>query len=326
MKVLVTGGAGFIGSNLVERLLLRGDSVILFDNLSRCGVEKNISWLKKTCKTNKLKIVKADIRNFSKVLEMVKGVDVIFHLAAQVAVTSSVANPREDFEINLLGTLNVLEAARCQKKKPIVIYSSTNKVYGKLSLKDEKIGNGIKETQPLDFYSPYGVSKGASDQYVHDYARIYGLPTVVFRQSCVYGQHQMGMEDQGWLAHFVISVLKGKTINIFGDGKQIRDLLYVDDLIDAYLLAVEKIEKVRGEIFNIGGGRANAISIIDAIKLIEKKTGRKVKLKFAKERPGDQKIFISNNKKLKDLLGFSVKTNYSQGLDKLISWLQNQNP
>lgn len=651
-NVLITGGAGFIGSNLAKRLLLEGINVTIYDNFSRCGVEKNIDWLRKNFKNN-LKVIKGDVRNFKSLLKVVKGVDTIFHLAAQVAVTTSVINPMEDFEINILGTLNVLEAAKAQKKKPIVVYSSTNKVYG--DLKGVKIGNGVTEKQNLDFHSPYGCcyssdtdvltkngwkkffdvkktdkvltynlkrklaeyqipidyfeyqysgkmyvqhnrrletcvtphhnmlvswdcnhdelenpkilpakniygktmayllaanvddgkmekyfklpeikvgehkhrfksklipmnswlrflgwylsegncnessktgncrivlttfyrieeainvmiaiglspvidhhhivatsrqlyeylknfgkshdkyipfeikqlhpkqlnillkslldgdgnqvsknswryttvssrladdfqeiaircgmsasktldkqgffrvhigttktaqcnqgknrsewidyngktyclnvpnsilmvrqngrayfsgnSKGSADQYVRDYYRIYDLPTIVFRQSCVYGERQMGIEDQGWLAHFAISALKGRSINIFGDGKQVRDLLYVQDLIDAYLVAVKNIKKSKGEIFNIGGGKENAISIIKAIRIIEKKLGIKIKLKFLKVRPGDQKVFISNNSKIKKILGFKLKTNYNDGLDNLIKWLTQE--
>jgi len=308
---------------LAERLLSAGEKVIIFDNFSRDGVEKNISWLRKNKKSRNLKVIRGDVRNYKNVLKWVKGVDVVFHLAAQVAVTNSVKDPREDFEINAGGTLNVIEASRLQKKMPVVVYSSTNKVYGEL--KAVKIGNGIKETQPLDFHSPYGCSKGTADQYVRDYARIYGLPTVVFRQSCVYGERQMGMEDQGWIAHFAIRALKNEPITIFGDGKQVRDLLYVDDLIDAYLLAVKNIGKCKGEVFNIGGGIKNAVSLMKAISLVEDKTKRKIKLKFGKVRPGDQKIFISDNSKLKKVLGFHIKTGYSQGLTNLITWLQNQN-
>lgn len=323
MKALITGGAGFIGSNLAARLLLGGLKVIIFDNFSRDGVEKNISWLRKNKNSRNLKVIRGDVRSYKNVLKWVKGIDVVFHLAAQVAVTSSVADPREDFEINAGGTLNVIEAARLQKKMPVVIYASTNKVYGEL--KSVKIGKGITETQCLDFFSPYGCSKGAADQYVRDYARIYGLPTVVFRQSCIYGERQIGMEDQGWLAHFAIRALKNEPITIFGDGKQVRDLLYVDDLIDAYLVAVKNINKCRGEVFNIGGGSRNAVSLLKAISLIESKTKRKIKLNFGKVRPGDQKIFISDNAKLQKVLGFHIKTGYSQGLTNLITWLQNQN-
>jgi CDP-paratose 2-epimerase len=320
MRALITGGAGFIGSNLANRLLSRGDTVIIFDNFSREGVRGNISWLKKNCDTTKLKIVKADVRDYKNVLKYTHRVDAIFHLAAQVAVTTSVDSPREDFEVNAGGTLNVLEAARTQKKMPIVVYSSTNKVYG--SLENVKIGNGITEKQAIDLYSPYGCSKGAADQYTHDYARIYGLPTVVFRQSCVYGQRQLGTEDQGWLAHFVIQALNRKPVTIFGDGRQVRDLLFVDDLIESYLLAVENIDKCKGEIFNIGGGRENAISILKAISLVEERVGIKIKLKSGRVRPGDQKVFISDNTKLQKVLGFQVKTSYSEGLNNLITWLQ----
>lgn len=322
MIALITGGVGFIGSNLADRLLSMGSQVIIFDNFSRTGVEKNAKWLKQKYKKD-LKIIKSDVRDVKSVGNWSKGVDVVFHLAAQVAVTTSIVNPIEDFEVNALGTLNILEAARIQKKPPIIVYSSTNKVYG--ALESVKIGEGIRENQPLDFHSPYGCSKGSADQYVCDYARTYGLSTIIFRQSCVYGERQMGMEDQGWLAHFIIKALKGEPVNIFGDGKQIRDLLYVGDLIDAYLLSVNNIVKTKGEVFNIGGGVKNAVSILDAINLIERRLDKKIKLNFGPSRPGDQKIFISNNTKLKNILGFKVKTGYIQGLETLIQWLQNQN-
>lgn len=321
MKVLITGGAGFIGSNLARKLLKDNNNIVtIYDNFSRSGVEKNIKWLKKEDKFKKLKVIKGDVRDFIKIKKVIKGMDCVFHLAAQVAVTTSVSDPREDFEINVLGTLNVLEAVRELQQKTMVIYSSTNKVYG--DLKGVKIGQGVKESQNLDFHSPYGVSKGSADQYVRDYFRIYGIPTIVFRQSCVYGERQMGVEDQGWLAHFAIQALKGKPINIFGDGKQVRDLLYIDDLIDAYLLAVKKINKCQGEIFNIGGGIKNSISIINAISLIEKKLNTKITLNYHDTRPGDQKVFISDNSKLNKVLGFKIKTDYNKGLDKLLLWLR----
>lgn len=320
MKVLVTGGVGFIGSNLCHRLIQDNNEVIAYDNFSRKGVESNALWLKKEDKNKRLKIVKGDVRDFNKLKKYIKGVDIVFHLAAQVAVTTSVVNPREDFEINVGGTLNVLEAARIQKNIPIVVYSSTNKVYG--DLVGVSVGKGITENQNLDFHSPYGCSKGAAEQYVRDYFRIYKVPTVVFRQSCVYGERQIGIEDQGWLAHFAIKILKNEPINIFGDGKQIRDLLYIEDLLDAYLLAVKKINKSKGNIFNIGGGIKNSVSIISAIKLLEKKVNKKVILKFQKVRPGDQKVFISDNTKLNSLLGFKVKTDYNDGINKLLIWLQ----
>lgn len=321
MNALITGGAGFIGSNLASRLLKNGNKVIIYDNFSRPNVGKNINWLRKQVVGTRLQVIEGDIRDFEKLKKYTESVDVIFHLAAQVAVTTSVSDPREDFEINALGTLNVLEAVKMQKKKPIIIYSSTNKVYGHI---DEVSKNGVNEDQPLDFYSPYGCSKGSADQYVRDYARIYNLSTVVFRQSCVYGPRQFGVEDQGWLAHFVIKAINNEPITIFGDGKQIRDLLYIDDLIDAYLLAIKKIKKVRGEVINIGGGVKNSLSLKKSLKLLEKKLGKKIKIKYKKIRPGDQKVFISDNSKAESLLGFGVKTSYSDGLEKLIKWLQEE--
>lgn len=322
---LITGGAGFIGSNLANRLLAQGGNVVIYDNFSRPNVEKNVAWLKSLKQKGKLSVIKADVRDFGALKKRIKNTDVVFHLAAQVAATTSVTDPRQDFEINVGGTINVLEAVRLSKKPPIVVYSSTNKVYGELSKTNLKnIGKGITENQPLDFHSPYGCSKGAADQYVRDYSRIYNIPTIVFRQSCIYGPRQFGVEDQGWLAHFAICALSKKPITIFGDGKQIRDLLYVEDLIDAYLLAVENINKCNGEIFNIGGGKENNLSLIQSIKLLEKYLDTKIKLNFQGVRPGDQNIFISDNTKLKKVLGFAIKTRYSDGLERLIAWLTSQ--
>jgi CDP-paratose 2-epimerase len=225
-------------------------------------------------------------------------------------------------ETNVVGTVNVLESARKSKNKPAVIYASTNKVYG--SLENVVVGHGVTEDQPLDFHSPYGCSKGAADQYVRDYSRIYGLQTVVFRQSCVYGPRQFGVEDQGWLAHFAIQAINGKPITIFGDGNQVRDLLYIDDLIDAYLKAYKNIDKVSGQIFNIGGGVENAISLNKSIKLLKVLLNTKIILKYKEVRPGDQKVYISDNSKLKKHLGFVVKTGYSNGLPKLLTWLKEK--
>ncbi len=321
MEALITGGTGFIGTNLSLSLAKKGWKVRIFDNLSRGGTNRNIDFLKRNVNGKKLKIVIGDIRDFPKLKDNI-GVDVIFHLAAQVAVTNSVLNPREDFEVNALGSLNVLEAARAARHKPVVVYSSTNKVYGNLN--GVKIGKGVKENQPLDLYSPYGCSKGAADQYARDYYRIYNLPTVVFRQSCIYGPHQMGVEDQGWVAHFAKKVLNSEPITIFGTGKQVRDLLYVDDLVEAYLTAVKEVKKSQGQVFNIGGGIANSIGIVDAIRWLEKELNVKANLKYAKVRPGDQKIFISDNSKLKKVLGFEIKTSYNDGLRKLLLWLQEE--
>lgn len=330
-KALITGGAGFIGINLAEKLLKKGWKLSIFDNLSREGSNKNLDWLQNNYKLPKLKVYIKDIRDEGALREAVKGVDVIFHLAAQTALTTSIKNPREDFGVNAQGTLNVLEVARVSRKKPLVLYSSTNKVYGgmedikfiegkaRYSYKD--FPEGIAEDFPLDFHSPYGCSKGAADQYTRDYYRVFGLPTVVFRQSCIYGPHQMGIEDQGWLAHFVISAIFGRPITIYGDGKQVRDVLYIDDLIDAFLKAVYKINKAAGQVYNIGGGNENSLSLCEFINLLEKKLGVKMRTKYADWRQGDQKVFISDNRKLKKDLNWRPKTLYEKGVERLIDWI-----
>ena len=265
----VTGGAGFIGSNYVHRLLKRGENVTVYDNLSR--TKRNIEWLKGEFGNNAFQLVVGDVRDANRITESAKDADVIVHLAGQVAVTTSVIDPREDFESNALGTFNVLEAARTSERNPIFIYASTNKVYGgmeEVALFEEPtrwrykdLIQGCPETQPLDFHSPYGCSKGTGDQYVRDYSRIYGLRSVVYRQSCIYGTRQFGIEDQGWVAWFIIAAVTGKPITIYGDGKQVRDILFVDDLLDAYDLAVEKIDVVKGQVYNLGGGPQNVMSI-----------------------------------------------------------------
>ena len=261
-RYLITGGAGFIGANYVHRLLERGEGVIIYDDLSRHGTEANVAWLQAKHGKEAFGLRVADVRDAGALAEAARGVDVLAHLAAQVAVTTSVTDPRTDFEVNALGTFNALEAARRAGTNPVFLYASTNKVYG--GMEDVAVVEeatrycyrdyplGIPETRPLDFHSPYGCSKGAGDQYVRDYARIYGLPTVVFRQSCIYGPRQMGVEDQGWVAWFIIAAVTGKPITIYGDGKQVRDVLYIDDLLDCYDAAVEHIDVAAGEVYNVG--------------------------------------------------------------------------
>lgn len=331
MKWLITGGAGFIGCNVAKRLLDIGDEVIIFDNLSRKGTDINLKWLRDQ---GKFDFIKGDVRNFNelkRVSKKHKDIDVVLHLAAQVAVTTSVANPREDFEINALGTFNVCEAVRQFMPDAILLYASTNKVYGEM--KDikvvEKNGryeyadllSGVSEDKPLDFHSPYGCSKGAADQYVLDYSRIYNLKTVSFRQSCIYGYHQFGIEEQGWVAWFTICAVTGRKITIYGDGKQVRDILFVDDLIDCYINAVKKINTASGKAFNIGGGTENAISLLELIKILENITGKKIKYNFANRRPGDQKIFISNINKAKRELDWSPKIKKEEGIALLYKWI-----
>ena len=334
-RILITGGAGFIGTNLAAFLLKKGKRVRIFDNLSREGTEKNIRWLN-GLKGN-LEIIIGDIRKEKKVKEAAKNTDVIYHFAAQVAVTGSVADPREDFEINALGTLNLLEAMRKFSPESILLFSSTNKVYGELTppplsspLEGEDEGGGkilcdkfaISESQLLDFYSPYGCSKGAADQYVRDYSRIYGLRTIVFRQSCIYGPHQFGNEDQGWVAHFAISALKEKKITIYGDGKQVRDVLDIDDLISVFQLALKNIARTKGEVYNIGGGKQNSISLLEFIAKLEELTGKKISYTFSDWRPGDQKIYVSEIKKAKRDFNWEPKVRVDEGIKRLLNWIK----
>lgn len=335
MKYLITGGAGFIGSNLAKYLLDRNEEVIVFDNLSRKGTELNIRHLKKSYKNN-LEFVQSDIRDISSLKKSMLYADVVFHLAGHVSITGSIENPREDFEVNVVGSLNILESARAMKKPPILIYSSTNKVYGNLlslpmvekdtryEFIDPKDVNGVTEFSQLDFYTPYGCSKGSADQYFVDYSRVFNLPTIVFRQSCIYGPHQLGVEDQGWVAWFLIASELGLPINIYGNGKQVRDILFVDDLIGAYMKAIEKIKITRGQVYNIGGGKDLTYSIWrefqDKIKLFIKKDPG---VNFFDWRPGDQKIFYSNNSKLLRDINWKPTTTSEVGLEKLYSWIRN---
>jgi len=332
-QYLITGGAGFIGSNYAARLLEHGEDVVVFDNLSRVGAQRNIDWLNDTFGKDSFRLIQADIRDFSKIRQAAGGADVIVHLAAQVAVTTSVREPREDFEINALGTFNVLEAARASDRNPIVLYASTNKVYGGMEdvgvigeetrYRYADLPMGVSEAQPLDFHSPYGCSKGAGDQYVRDYGRIYGLPTVVLRQSCIYGPRQFGVEDQGWLAWFVIAAVIGKPISIYGDGKQVRDILFVEDLLDAYDLCVERIEEVSGAIYNIGGGPENTISVwAEFGPLLEALLGRKLPVRMDDWRPGDQRIFVSDIRKAERELGWIPKVSVQKGLERLFTWVK----
>jgi CDP-paratose 2-epimerase len=328
MRALVTGGIGFIGTNLSHRLLSDGNEVILFDNLSRAGVQHNLDWLKAT-HGNKLQLVQGDIRDFDAVLTAIQNVDAVFHLAAQVAVTTSVSNPREDFSINAQGTLNVLEAARRQEPMPVVLYTSTNKVYGGLEhlgvverssrYEFENLPEGVSEACPLDFHSPYGCSKGAADQYVRDYHRIYGLPSIVLRMSCIYGPHQFGNEDQGWVAHFCITGIRGGRLTIYGDGKQVRDLLCVDDLVELMLRACNNINRTAGQVFNVGGGPTNTISVWTEFQdVLRPLVGELPSMNFDGFRPGDQKIYVSDIRKAETLLSWAPRVKIPEGLGMLI--------
>ena len=305
-SILITGGAGFVGSNLAERLLSRPETrVRVLDSLARPGVEHNLAWLQTMEGADRLEFIEADVRDAAAVNRAARDVTEIYHLAAQVAVTTSVDAPREDMEVNVVGTFNVLEAARQSGRRPYLLFTSTNKVYGSLEgvpvhvegrryCADEAAFEGVRENEALDFHSPYGCSKGAADQYVRDYGRIYDLPTTVFRMSCIAGPRQFGTEDQGWVAHFLYSVLEGRPITIYGDGFQVRDVLHVADLVDAIEAAWRSRAQTAGQIYNLGGGMERAVSITEMLAAIERVTGRKPVLQFSGTRPGDQPLYISD--------------------------------
>ncbi|MDP2994362.1 MAG: GDP-mannose 4,6-dehydratase [Anaerolineales bacterium] len=332
-KYFITGGAGFIGSNYVSRLLERGEKVTIYDNLSRAGAPRNLAWLQEKFGEAAFRLTVGDVRDAALLTVSSRAADVIIHLAAQVAVTTSVVKPREDFEINAQGTFNVLEAARLNERKPVILYASTNKVYG--GMEDVKVVEdatrwryadlplGCPETQPLDFHSPYGCSKGTGDQYVRDYARIYGLPSVVLRQSCIYGPRQFGVEDQGWVAWMIIAAVTGRPLTIYGDGKQIRDVLHVDDLLNAYDAAIAKIDTVQGQVYNLGGGPENTMSIWTEFgPLLEKLLGKPVPVRRGDWRPGDQKVFVADIRKAGRELGWKPKVGVEAGVGRLFEWVR----
>ena len=330
MKWFITGGAGFIGANAAKRLLDRGDSVVVYDNLSRRGSSMNLQWFA----SDRLQFVGGDVRDFARLSGAIRDVNpgVVLHLAGQVAVTTSVEHPREDFEINALGAFNVCESVRTQARDAILLNASTNKVYGELPgvsvverarrYEYADLRFGVSETQPLDFHSPYGCSKGAADQYIHDYARIYGIRSVNFRQSCIYGRRQFGIEDQGWVAWFVIAAISESPITIYGDGKQVRDVLFVDDLVDCYIAAVDKIDRAAGLSFNIGGGPARTLSLLELVEMIERRLRRKLHVRFSGWRPGDQRVFISDIRKAAEVLGWTPKTDVDRGVEALFEWTE----
>lgn len=340
MKILVTGGAGFVGSHVAEYYANKGDEIVIFDNLSRAellgyktsNAMYNWNYLKGY---KNIELVKGDIRDGEGIKNIAKDVDAIIHTAAQTAVTTSVKDPRTDFEINALGTFNVLEAARLSKKDPCVIFCSTNKVYGdnvnkipvrekekRYEFADEKYKNGIPEDFPTDLceHTPYGSSKFAADIYVQDYAQRNEINAAVFRMSCIYGTRQFGVEDQGWVAWFTIATLLEKAITIYGDGKQVRDVLYVADLVSAYDSFINK--KIENGVYNIGGGAENTISLLELLDMIEKKTGKKPEISFDDWRSSDQKVYISNISKAKKELEWEIRKNVKEGICKLIDWVE----
>jgi CDP-paratose 2-epimerase len=330
---VVFGGAGFVGCNLAHRLLRDGRRVLVLDSLARRGVERNLRWLKQE-HGDRLQVEIADVRDARAVRSAVRGASQVFHFAAQVAVTTSLADPVEDFEVNARGTLNVLEAVRAQPDPPSVIFTSTNKVYGGLpDLAFERGGrryqpadgevrrNGIGEGRPLEFESPYGCSKGCADQYVLDYARTFGIPAVVFRMSCIYGPRQFGNEDQGWVAHFLLRALQMRPLTLYGDGLQVRDVLFVEDLVDAFLLAQANRDRVSGEAFNIGGGPERTVSLLELLDRIEKLCGVLPPLRFETCRPGDQRYYVSDIRKFQAATGWRPRVGVDEGVLRLREWL-----
>jgi CDP-paratose 2-epimerase len=340
LHAIVTGGAGFIGSNVAATFLRDGYQVTVLDSLARPGSERNLAWLERQPGGPRLRFVRADVRDADLVRRLVGAPDVhlVFHLAAQTAVTTSVADPRTDLEVNVLGTHNVLEGLRASAAAvpPLLFYTSTNKVYGALrqrSVREERTryrfadadldAHGVSEAEPLDFHSPYGCSKGAADQYVRDYARIYALRTVVFRMSCIYGPRQFGNEDQGWVAHFTRAVVAGRPLTIYGNGKQVRDLLYIDDLVRAFQLAAQHSERTVGRVYNIGGGTANSISIWEELRpKLEKVAGRRVSATLDGWRPGDQPVYVSDTRQAQRDFGWRPQVRVEEGLERLWAWAQ----
>jgi CDP-paratose 2-epimerase len=332
--MVVTGGSGFIGSNLADALMSDGEDVVVLDNLCRTGVERNMEWLRQKHR-DRFHMVLCDVRNLRAMSPVIAEAKCVFHLAGQTAVTTSMVNPQEDFEVNARGTLNVLEAVRGSGRKIPVIFASTNKVYGALSgfdlaerddaykpLDAKRRRHGVGETQHLDFCTPYGCSKGVADQYVLDYAKSFAIPTAVLRMSCIYGPRQLGTEDQGWVAHFLIRALEGRPITIFGDGKQVRDVLYVGDAVAAYRALFAHIGKVQGEVFNLGGGPANAVSLRQVLQVIANVTGRAPVVEYDEWRTGDQLWFVADTRSLESKIGWKARTGWREGISNLALWLE----
>ena len=329
-SILITGGAGFIGVNAARHFHQRGWAVTILDNLSRPGASDNLDWLRRQ---QQARFEHADVRDFHVMERIINELrpSAVLHLAAQVAVTTSVTNPREDFENNALGTFNVLDAVRTKSPDSFFINASTNKVYGKMDdigvverngrYEYRDLPNGVGEDRPLDFHSPYGCSKGAADQYAIDYARIYGLHSVTFRQSCIYGPRQFGIEDQGWVAWFTIAAVLGKPITIYGDGKQSRDVLHVQDLADAYEAAFDRREAVSGQAFNIGGGRSNIMSLLELVHYLEEDLRMRIPVEWSDWRPGDQAVFVCNLEKAKRFLEWEPVIPVREGVGQLVRWV-----
>ncbi|UJR83430.1 Hypothetical protein I5071_54980 [Sandaracinus amylolyticus] len=332
---VITGGAGFIGANVANAIATAGGEVVLFDNLARGNVQHNAQWLREQ-HGRRVSLVVGDVRDASAVRRVIARADRVFHFAAQVAVTTSILDPIADFDVNARGTLNVLEAVRARGKEIPVLFTSTNKVYGSLSdvpleLRGSRwaptetalASTGVGESRPLDFHSPYGCSKGAADQMVLDWSRSYGVPSVVFRMSCIYGPRQFGTEDQGWVAHFLIRALRGEPIVLYGDGMQVRDVLFVEDLVRAMLGALEQLDRVRGQAFNVGGGPENTISLVELLELVRELGGKRPDVRHAPVRIGDQRWYVSDPTKLGAAIGWRPRTDVRQGVERLFAWLRD---
>jgi CDP-paratose 2-epimerase len=332
--VLITGGAGFIGCNIANALAEQGHEILVYDSLSRPGVERNLAWIEERHQGQITSIV-ADIRDEDELARAVREAKAVFHMAAQVAVTTSMVDPREDFEVNLKGTVNLLDALRLKGQGTPVIFASTNKVYGDLADIDFRFEGqryvpqnrdvaeyGISESRPLDFHTPYGCSKGAADQYVLDYSRSFGIPAAVIRMSCIYGVRQMGTEDQGWVAHFLIQALQGRPITLYGDGCQVRDILDVSNAVEAYLSAWRNIDRISGRAFNLGGGPDNAVSLRELIGHIAGLIGREVDVGFEDWRAGDQRYFVADARAAQQALGLSPAVPWREGVARLAEWLR----
>lgn len=334
--VLVTGGAGFIGSNIANRLAGEGHDVLVYDALSRPGVERNLAWLQSR-HPKRISFVRGDVRDEDGLAAAARQASAVFHMAAQVAVTTSMVDPREDFDINVRGTLHLLDALRLSGRRVPLIFASTNKVYGDLADLEFNLEgdaylpadpsirtHGISERRPLDFHTPYGCSKGAADQYVLDYARSFDLPTAVLRMSCIYGERQMGTEDQGWVAHFLIRALEGEPITLYGDGHQVRDILDVSDAVDAYMAAWKNVDRIAGRAFNLGGGPTNAVSLRQLVATIGETIGREPDLSFSDWRAGDQRYFVADTRLIRETLGLKAPRPWREGVANLASWLAEE--
>lgn len=337
MSILITGGAGFIGANLARRLLRRGETVCILDSLARAGSEKNLRWLESQVRGQRLRVTVGDVRDINALRAAMRDAQHVYHFAAQVAVTASLRDPQQDFSVNAQGTLNVLEVARSLPHPPSVLFASTNKVYGALDglalntgqhryvPRERKLRiGGIDELQALQFHSPYGCSKGAAEQYVLDYARSFGLRAVVLRMSCIYGPHQYGTEDQGWVAHFIRRALGGQPLTIYGDGKQVRDVLYVEDFMDALERTRAGMERLSGRVFNIGGGPGRTLSLLELVQYLSRMIGKPLGVQFAPWRQGDQKYYVSDITRFAQSTGWHPRTGLGSGLGAVYEWMQEQ--